>query len=58
MLIPATSNIQIENTDDFDDGTNDKVYIYSGRRDDYDDIVKWIPTNLLYSRMIAAEQLP
>ncbi len=56
--IPATSNIQTENIDDFDDGTNDKVYIYSSRRDDYDDIVKWIPTNLLFSRMIAAEQLP
>ncbi len=54
----ATSNIQAENLDDLHDGTNDKVYIFSGRRDDYDDIVKWVPTNLLISRMIAAEQLP
>ena len=58
FVIPATSNIQAENLDDFNDGSNDKVYIFSGRRDDYDDIVKWLPTNLLISRMIAAEQLP
>ena len=57
-VIPATSNIQAENLDDFNDGSNDKVYIFSGHRDDYDDIVKWIPTNLLISRMIEAEQLP
>ena len=56
--IPVTSNIQDENTDDFHNGTNDKVYIFTGRRDDYDDVVKWISTNLLFSRMIAAEQLP
>lgn len=53
-----TSNIQDENADDFDDGTNDKVYIFAPRRDDYDDIVKWIPPSLLFSRMIEADQLP
>ena len=58
FVIPATSNTQAENLDDFHDGSNDKVYIFTGRRDDYDDIVKWLPTNLLISRMIAAEQLP
>lgn len=57
-VIPASSTIQAENLDGFDDGTVDKVYIYAPRRDDYDDIVKWIPTNLLFSRMIDAEQLP
>lgn len=56
--LPATSNIQAENVDDFHDGSNDKVYIFSARRDDYDDVVKWVSTNLLFSRMIAAEQLP
>jgi prepilin-type N-terminal cleavage/methylation domain-containing protein len=56
--IPATSNIQAENLDDFHNGTNDKVYIFSPRRDDYDDIVKWLPTNLLFSKMIEADQLP
>lgn len=56
--LPASSNIQAENADDFHDGTNDKVYIFTGRRDDYDDVVKWVSTNLLFSRMIAAEQLP
>jgi len=58
FVIPATSNIQAENLDNFNDGSLDKVYIFSSRRDDYDDIVKWIPTNLLISKMIAAEQLP
>ena len=56
--IPATSNIQAENLDDFHDGTDDKVYIFSARRDDYDDLVRWVSTNLLYSRMIEAGQLP
>jgi prepilin-type N-terminal cleavage/methylation domain-containing protein len=56
--LPATSNIQAENVDDFHDGLNDKVYISAARRDDYDDVVKWVSTNLLYSRMIAADQLP
>jgi prepilin-type N-terminal cleavage/methylation domain-containing protein len=56
--LPASSNIQAENADDFHDGTNDKVYVFTGRRDDFDDVVKWVSTNLLYSRMIAAEQLP
>ena len=56
--IPATSNIQAENIDDFNVGTNDKVYILSPRRDDYDDVVKWISTNLLFSKMIEADQLP
>lgn len=57
-VIPATSNIQIENTDDFDSGLSDRVYILAPRRDDYDDLVKWVPTNLLFSKMIDAEQLP
>ncbi len=56
--IPATSNIQAENLDDFNDGSNDKVYIFSSRRDDYDDLVKWVSTNLLISKMIEADQLP
>jgi len=56
--IPATSNIQAENLDDFHDGANDKVYVFSPRRDDYDDVVKWIPASLLFSKMIEAEQLP
>jgi len=56
--IPATSNIQAENLDDFHDGTQDKVYIFSPRRDDYDDIVRWLSLNLLFSRMIEADQLP
>jgi hypothetical protein len=52
------SNVQAENTDDFHDGTNDKVYIFAPRSDTYDDVVKWIPANLLFSRMIQADQLP
>jgi prepilin-type N-terminal cleavage/methylation domain-containing protein len=56
--IPASSNIQAENIDNFDDGTLDKVYIFSPQREDYDDVVKWISTNLLFSKMIEAEQLP
>ena len=58
----ASSNIQRENFDDFDDGTNDKVYISTTRSDvddaEFDDIVKWISPNLLFSKMIEADQLP
>lgn len=58
--IPATSNIQAENLDDFGSGggTLDKVYIFAPRSDTYDDVVKWVPANLLFSRMIEAGQLP
>lgn len=58
FAIPATSNIQAENIDDFDNGTADKVYIFAPRRDDYDDVVRWLSTNLLFSKMIEANQLP
>jgi len=58
----VASDIQDENRDDFDNGTNDKVYTYSSRSDvtnaEYDDIVKWISPNLLFSKMIEAGQLP
>ncbi len=60
--LAGTSNIQQENLDDFHDGTNDKVYVYAGQSDnagtEFDDVVKWLPANLLFSRMILAEQLP
>ncbi len=58
----VASNIQAENTDNFDDGTLDKVYISSTRSNaagaEYDDIVKWISPNILFSKMIEADQLP
>jgi prepilin-type N-terminal cleavage/methylation domain-containing protein len=58
----ATSNIQIENFDDFNDGRNDKVYISTTRSDaagaEFDDVVRWISPNLLFSKMIEADQLP
>jgi prepilin-type N-terminal cleavage/methylation domain-containing protein len=56
------SNIQTENTDDFHDGANDKVYIFSTRSEvagaEFDDVIKWIPSNQLFSKMIEAGQLP
>jgi prepilin-type N-terminal cleavage/methylation domain-containing protein len=59
------SNIQVENQDDFFnggagglDGTSDKVYVSAGQSDQFDDVVKWIPYTLLYSKMIQAAQLP
>ena len=58
----VASNIQQENTDNFHDGTTDKVYIYSPRNDTaagaYDDIVYWISTSQLFSKMIEAQRLP
>lgn len=56
--VPATSNIQTENQDDFDSGLSDKVYIYAPPRDDYDDRVSWLSTRRLFMKMIEAEQLP
>jgi len=58
----ASSNIQRENFDSFHDGLTDKVYISSTRSDannaEYDDLVKWLSPNLLFSKMIEADQLP
>jgi prepilin-type N-terminal cleavage/methylation domain-containing protein len=60
--LTTVSPIQVENVDDINDGTNDKVYISSSRSNvdgkEYDDIVKWISPNLLFSKMIEADQLP
>lgn len=56
------SNIQTENVDDFHNGRIDKVYVAAGRSDannaEYDDVVKWLSTNVLFSKMIEADQLP
>lgn len=58
----VASGIQDENQDDFTDGTNDLVYTFSTRSDvsgaEYDDGVRWISPNVLYSKMIEAGQLP
>ena len=57
------SNIQTENTDNFGAGAMvDKVFVFSTRRDvagaEFDDVVKWLSTNQLFSKMIEADQLP
>jgi prepilin-type N-terminal cleavage/methylation domain-containing protein len=56
---PAVSNIQLENTDN---GVADTVFVKSTVSDatgkEFDDIVKWIAPNTLYSKMIGAGQLP
>jgi len=56
------SNIQGENTDNTGDGTTDTVYVKSTRSDvsnaEFDDLVKWVSPNILYSKMIEAGQLP
>ena len=58
----VSSNIQRENFDDFNVGTNDKVYVSATRSDaanaEFDDVVKWISPNRLFSKMIEADQLP
>lgn len=58
----VASNIQTENIDDFHSGQNDKVYIYSTRNDstgdEFDDVVKWLSPNFLFTKMIEADQLP
>ena len=58
----GSTNIQRENFDNFNDGTLDKVYISTTRSDvagaQFDDVVKWISTTSLFSKMIEADQLP
>ena len=60
----STSAIQKENIDNFriNSGTTDTVFIKSTISDvsgeEFDDIVKWVAPNLLYSKMIEAGQLP
>ena len=58
-----TSNIQTENIDNFGAGAMvDKVFVFSTRSDannaEFDDVVKWLSTNQLFSKMIEAGQLP
>ena len=56
------SNIQNENRDGFHNGTADFVYTASTRSDvanaEYDDKLRWISPNVLFSKMIQADQLP
>jgi prepilin-type N-terminal cleavage/methylation domain-containing protein len=56
---PAESNIQLENTNN---SATDTVFIRSAISDvegaEFDDIIKWIAPNTLYSKMIEAGQLP
>ncbi len=63
----VASNVQVENTDfmhaDFENGDlEDKVFIFSSRNDatgtEYDDLVYWLSTNRLFSKMIEADRLP
>ena len=60
--VAFASNIQNENRDDFQNGTNDFIYTASTRSDvannEYDDKLRWLSPNLLFSKMIQAEQLP
>jgi prepilin-type N-terminal cleavage/methylation domain-containing protein len=57
------SSIQIENVDDFDKSAiADRVFVSSTRSDvsgaEFDDVVKWLSTNQLFTKMIEADQLP
>ena len=59
----VASTNQAENTDNFDNtSASDRVYVSTTRSDaggsEFDDVVKWLPTNLLLSKMIEAGQLP
>lgn len=59
----STSNIQAENQDNFNvAATLDRIFVYAQRSDksgaEYDDLVKWLPTNLFLSKLIEADQLP
>jgi len=56
------SNIQGENTDNTADGITDIVFVKTTQSDvanaEFDDLIKWISPNILYSKMIEAGQLP
>ena len=56
------SVVEGENIDNTLDGTTDIVFVKTSRNEAaataYDDIVKWVSPNILYSRMIDAGQLP
>ncbi len=63
----VASNIQNENTDnildlDGDGNLGDRVFVKSTRSEssgsEFDDVVKWIVPNILYSKMIDARKLP
>lgn len=57
--VSGNSWIQREN---LDNGVNDRVFvsttISTQANAEFDDLVKWVPANVLYSKMIEAGQLP
>ncbi len=61
-LSDATSTNEAENRDGFHNGTNDFIYVHTTRSDvdgfAYDDKLRWISPNLLFTKMIEADQLP
>lgn len=58
-VVSDTSNIQSEN---LDNGMTDTVFVSAPRSDadgdEFDDVVKWISLNHLFSAMIEADRLP
>lgn len=58
----VTSDIQVENTDNTADGSSDIIFVKATRNDtsgaEFDDVIKWISPNILYSKMIDAGKLP
>ena len=58
-VVANTSDIQSEN---LDNSLTDTVFVSSTRSsasgNEYDDVVKWLSPNVLFSKMIAADQLP
>jgi type II secretory pathway pseudopilin PulG len=59
----SSSNIQAENQDNFNVATTrDRIFVYTQRRDrsgvEYDDLIKWLPTNLLLSKLVEVGRLP
>jgi prepilin-type N-terminal cleavage/methylation domain-containing protein len=65
QAVALNSTIQIENIDYFDNGSipiADRVFVSSTRSDvsgsEFDDVVKWLSTNQLFTKMIEADQLP
>ncbi len=59
----STSNIQAENLDNFNvAATMDRIFVYAQRSNqsgaEYDDLIRWLSTNLLLSKLVEAGRLP
>ncbi len=58
VVIVSTGKNRESTTDQNENTDSDTDYVFKPYDEDFDDLVRWISPNILYSKMIDADQLP